>query len=166
MDVDEICRYQLPPMRWDARLFLWRVAAMQDEALAVMKAWGFTLKAEIIWIKTTRDGLIFIDTNAIQNDEIYKDKHLTNIAYGNGFQTHMCHEVCLIGVRGKPERTGHFRSVFFAPRGEHSEKPQKFYDIVSAMSPGPRFSMFSRIRRDGWMCDGDEIPDSFMLEAA
>src|SRR3972149_4732555 len=41
-------RHYLAP---DCRLFLWRVASMQQEALDVMKAWGFTLKTEVVWAK-------------------------------------------------------------------------------------------------------------------
>jgi N6-adenosine-specific RNA methylase IME4 len=37
----------------DALLFLWRVASMPQEALDVVKAWGFEPKSEIVWVKTT-----------------------------------------------------------------------------------------------------------------
>lgn len=37
----------------DALLFLWRVASMPQEALDVIRAWGFVPKSEIIWVKTT-----------------------------------------------------------------------------------------------------------------
>lgn len=40
MTLKEIREFALPPIADDAYLFLWRVAAMQEEALSVMHAWG------------------------------------------------------------------------------------------------------------------------------
>lgn len=137
-------------MEYDCRLFLWRVGALQEEALTVGKAWGFTQKSEIVWIKTTRDGKLLIDVDGIGNDEVIKGKELANVCFGNGHQTRYAHETCLIFTRGQPERTEHFRSVFFAPIGEHSQKPAKFYDIAARMSPGPRYRLFACDSIDGW----------------
>lgn len=53
LSVAELCAFPLPSLADDATLFLWRVASMQQEALDVMAAWGFTLKTEIIWLKRT-----------------------------------------------------------------------------------------------------------------
>jgi N6-adenosine-specific RNA methylase IME4 len=154
MSIEDICSYPLPPLARDARLFLWRVGAMQEEALAVIRAWGFKQKSEIVWIKTTQDGKpLVID----EDGDVLAGPRFNNLAWGNGFQTHYAHETCLIAVRGRPERTAHVRSVFFAPRGEHSEKPDRFYDIVNRMSPGPYYEQFARKRRTGWMTDGDEL---------
>lgn len=141
---------------------MWRVGALQQEALTIGKAWGFTQKAEIVWIKTTTDGKLIIDPEGIGNDEILKDKRdlahhgivhherLANISYGTGHQVRYSHETCLIFTRGEPLRTEHFRSVFFAPIGEHSQKPDKFYEIAERMSPPPRYRMFSCEPRPGW----------------
>lgn len=57
MTLDDIKRFPLPPLApagsW---LVLWRVGSMQAEALDVAAAWGFTPKAEVVWVKTTNDG--------------------------------------------------------------------------------------------------------------
>ena len=185
----DICAFPLVPLARDVRLFLWRVGAMQEEALAVIRAWGFTLKAELVWVKTTLDGLPLLldeDGEVDQDASIFKGpghihmvargptvpkaaqfqgvKRLNNLHYGMGMQTRYCHETCLIATRGNPPRTGHVRSVFFAPipRDEdgkplHSVKPDKFYRIVQSMSPGPYHSMFSRVNRPGWTVEGDEL---------
>ena len=52
----EFCAFFLPPLADDCTLFLWGVAAMQQEALDVMATWGFTLKGEIVWLKRTATG--------------------------------------------------------------------------------------------------------------
>ncbi len=161
MSLEDIRRYPLPPLARDCRLFMWRVGAMQEEALSVINAWGFKQKSEIIWVKTTQDGKPLVIG---EDGDVIPGKNFNNLAWGNGFQTHYCHEVCLIAVRGRPERTAHVRSVFFAPRpchpnGKpiHSAKPDKFYEIVQQMSPGPYYEQFARQRRPGWMTDGDEL---------
>lgn len=138
LSVGELERFALPPLASDCRLFLWRVASMQEEALAVMRAWGFALKAEIVWKKLTATG----------------KRH-----FGMGRTVRMEHEVCLIGVRGRPPVLSHsVRSVFEAPVGRHSEKPDEFYRIVESLSPGPYAEMFARRRRRGWASFGNELP--------
>lgn len=139
MPLDDVCAFQLPPIADDARLFLWRVSSMQDEALLVMKSWGFELKSEIVWVKTT----------------VNKKLH-----FGMGRQVRNSHETCLIGVRGKPERLSRsIRSVLFAPYEKHSKKPEKFYGLVERLSPGPYLELFARRQRKGWTCMGDEIDE-------
>lgn len=176
LSIADILAFPLVPLARDARLFLWRVGAMQDEALAVIKAWGFTLKSELVWIKTTLESaplLIDEDGEVDQDGSVVSAllraqgvKRLNNLHYGMGHQTRYAHETCLIATRGAPGRTAHVRSVFFAPvpRGDgkgkrpiHSCKPAKFYKIVEAMSPGPYHSMFSRVNRPGWTTEGDEL---------
>lgn len=133
----------LPPIAKDAVLFLWRVAAMQQEALDVAKAWGFTVKGEMVWIKTTS-----------KTDWLGSPR----LAFGMGRQVRYCHETCLIATRGKaPPRVRSIRSVFFAPIGKHSAKPDTFYSIIEAMHDGPYLELFARRHRIGWTCVGNEL---------
>jgi N6-adenosine-specific RNA methylase IME4 len=44
-----------------------------------------------------------------------------------------------------------------ACKREHSKKPDEFYPIIEACSPGPRIERFARRRRDGWVSWGDEV---------
>lgn len=48
---------------------------------------------------------------------------------------------------------------FDAPRGKHSAKPKKLYEVIEAVSPGPRIELFARSGREGWDCWGNEAPD-------
>ena len=56
LTTSEIMRFPLPDLAEPCLLALWRVAAMQQEALDVLKAWGFELKTEIVWKKLTKTG--------------------------------------------------------------------------------------------------------------
>lgn len=151
MGVDEIKAFPMPlPMADDALLFLWRVGSMQQEALDVMRAWGFTPKSEIVWVKTTRKDVIAAAKEGAATASL--------LAFGMGRYVRNCHEVCLIGRRGRGAVKNHStRSVFFAPAGRHSEKPNAFFELVEALAPGPRMELFARRHRPGWRCFGNEV---------
>lgn len=128
--------FPLPRIADDALLFFWRVASMQAEALRVVRAWGFELKSELVWVKRNPEG---------------------NLAFGMGRYVRGSHETCLIARRGRAKvRNRSVRSVFFAPRGLHSAKPDEFYGIVEALAEGPYVELFSRKERPGWTTHGLE----------
>jgi N6-adenosine-specific RNA methylase IME4 len=140
LSLAEIEGFALPPIADDALLFLWRVSAMVPEAYAIAKAWGFTPKAEIVWIKTEKSGV----------------RH-----FGMGRTVRNSHETCIIARRGKSIVRSHsVKSVFEAPIRGHSEKPEAFYCLVEKLAPGPYVEMFARRERRGWTCMGDEIEPS------
>jgi len=123
----------------DALLLLWRVSAMQQEALDVARAWGFVVKSELVWEKLTLKGKAW---------------------FGMGRYVRASHETCLIGARGKAAalvEDHSIRSVFSAPVGEHSEKPDAFYEIAERLFPGPRLELFARKKRKNWTQRGDEL---------
>lgn len=137
LTVPELCAFPLPELDANCLLFLWRVAAMQREALDVMAAWGFTLKSELVWRKLTKTGKPW---------------------FGMGRYVRAAHETCLIGVRGRVQvKSRSVRSMFEAPAGRHSEKPEAFYSIVEQLSDGPYVELFARRRRDGWLQHGNEL---------
>jgi N6-adenosine-specific RNA methylase IME4 len=68
-----------------AHLYLWCPNAMLPEGLAVMKAWGFTYKSNIVWHKVRKDG--------------------GSDGRGVGFYFRNVTELILFGVRGKNART-------------------------------------------------------------
>jgi N6-adenosine-specific RNA methylase IME4 len=122
----------------NAVLFLWRVAAMQLEALQLASDLGFTVKSELVWIKETATG---------------------KRAFGMGHYVRAEHETCLIATRGKARPAIHTqRSTFRAPVGVHSQKPQAFYDIVREMYPESRkVELFARTVRPGFEQHGYEL---------
>lgn len=137
MPMPAIANFQLPPLEDDAYLFLWRLASMQEEALFVMRAWGFVPKTEIVWLKRTGTGKRW---------------------FGMGRHVRAEHETVIVGVRGRPQRLlRNIRSTFEAKAGEHSAKPGAFYDLVETLAPGPYVELFARHRRRGWTSFGDEL---------
>lgn len=143
LSVSDIMRFPLPPLADACLLAMWRVAALQQEALDVARAWGFTVKTELVWNKKTANG---------------------KQAMGMGRLTRGSHEVCLLATRGRfvvADRG--IRSSFEARLGEHSAKPDKFYDLIEKLAgEGPFAELFARRPRVGWHCYGNELPDAYV----
>ena len=119
----------------NAMLFLWTPAPKLEEALEVMKAWGFYYRTNIVWVK----------------DKI-----------GTGYYSRGKHELLLIGIKGEgigtPLPENRPESVILAERTEHSKKPDIFYEIIEKMYPKhSKIELFARNKRDGWGAWGNEI---------
>lgn len=145
LSVEDICRFPLPPLVDDALLFLWRVSSQVEEAYQVVRAWGFTPKSELVWVKTTKDARL--------------DEEAPALAFGMGRYVRAAHETCIVAAKGKATsliRDHAVRSVFYAPREEHSKKPEAFYDLVERLAGGPYCELFARRQRPGWQCYGDQ----------
>lgn len=157
----------------DAWLFLWRVASQQEEALRVVRAWGFVPKAEIVWVKTKAckrckgKGEVRLprDVARIKGSPMgrcpsceWAPGESRELRIGMGRTVRNAHEACIVAKRGSPRRlSASVPSVIFAPRGEHSAKPEIFRDLVERLAPGPYLELFARTRRKGWTCMGDEL---------
>jgi N6-adenosine-specific RNA methylase IME4 len=149
MTAGDICRLTLPEIADDAHLFLWRVSSMQQEALDVVREWGFTVKSEIVWLKKTKNG---------------KDH------FGMGRHVRLAHEVCLIATRGKgagivnrSQRSifpTEIEGEFEGATGIHSRKPPEFFKIIEGLfAPNVhRLELFAREARSGWTTIGNEVP--------
>jgi N6-adenosine-specific RNA methylase IME4 len=160
MAIEDLKKMPIPHMESDAVLLLWRVAAMQQEALDLIRAWGFELKSELVWEKTTA---IVTPAELTRASELLRLAHVERVDvvpgghFGMGHYVRGSHETCLIATRGsfKPK---HFslRSRFHAPVGRHSEKPAKFYELIEGWADGPRARLFARSQRPEWDSYGKE----------
>ncbi len=152
MSTPDLMELQLPPISDDAILFQWSVASMLEDAIAVTNAWGFTLKTQIVWVKT-KQGVI---SNTFPDSTNESD-----LAFGMGRSVRAAHETCLVATKGKYSRlirNHSIRSVFFAEREEHSTKPEKFYQLVENLCvETPKLELFARKPRSGWTGIGDTL---------
>ena len=128
-----------------AHLYLWVPNALLPEGLAVLDAWGFQYKTNIIWHKIRKDG--------------------GSDGRGVGFYFRNVTEILLFGVKGKNARTldaGRRQVNYIATRKrEHSRKPDEQYDLIEACSPGPYLEMFARGARRGWSVWGNQASDDY-----
>jgi N6-adenosine-specific RNA methylase IME4 len=147
MSLEDICSLPISEMAKDtAHLYLWVPNALLPEGLAVLSAWGFKYKSNIIWHKIRKDG--------------------GSDGRGVGFYFRNVTEILLFGVRGKNARTlepGRRQvNMIQTRKREHSRKPDEQYDIIEACSPGPYLELFSRGARPGWSVWGNQADDSYM----
>ena len=122
-----------------SHLYLWVPNALLQEGLRVMEAWGFTYKSNLVWYKVRKDG--------------------GPDGRGVGFYFRNVTELLLFGVRGsmrtlQPGRTQ--VNLLSTRKREHSRKPDEFYDLIEACSPGPYLELFARFTRPGWDQWGNE----------
>jgi len=131
--------------REKAHLYLWCPNALLPEGLAVMKAWGFTYKSNIVWHKVRKDG--------------------GPDGRGVGFYFRNVTELILFGIKGKNARTlapGRRQVNYLATRKrEHSRKPDEQYALVEACSPEPYLELFARGTRKGWAMWGNQADDGY-----
>lgn len=137
----------------DCALFLWAVSPQLPEAIRVMTAWGFKYKTlAFCWSKLTTNG-----------------KDVANL----GKWTMGNVELCLLGVRGRPQRvTRNVRQLVREVRTTHSAKPDAVRQrIVTLMGDVPRVELFARQTCAGWVSlggdiDGQDLRDSIPRLAA
>ena len=148
MALDEIKALPVESIASDkAHLYLWVPNAILPDGLEVMKAWGFTYKANIIWEKIRKDG--FPDGRGV------------------GFYFRNVTEVLLFGIRNNsmPNRTlAPARSqvnLIRAEKREHSRKPDEFIPLIEACSPGPFVELFARGTRPGWDLWGNQAVEGY-----
>jgi N6-adenosine-specific RNA methylase IME4 len=146
MSLDEIC--ELPVAELSAatsHLYLWCPNALLPSGIAVMAAWGFSYKSNLVWHKVRKDG--------------------GSDGRGVGFYFRNVTELLLFGVRGKNARTlapGRRQVNLFSTRKrEHSRKPEEQFQIIESCSPGPFIELFARGVREDWTTWGNQADDSY-----
>jgi N6-adenosine-specific RNA methylase IME4 len=134
MDLDEICALPVGDLAArDAILFLWTTSPKLTESIKVLGSWGFEYRTCAVWDKQK---------------------------IGMGYYFRQQHEILLVATKGNipvPEPSSRHSSVISIDRGQHSKKPEKFYEIIEKMYPElPKIELFCRSRRSGWAAWGNQ----------
>lgn len=127
-------------------LFLWVTLPLIQEGLDTMKAWGFKYKTlGFSWIKLNK-----------KNQKPF---------FGIGHYTKSNCELCLIGIKGRPEiKDNTISSVLIEAKAEHSKKPDSVRNkIIQLMGDIPRIELFARQKIKGWDSWGNEIKSDIKL---
>lgn len=130
---DEIAAWPVPDhAAADSHLYLWITNRSLPKGFALLDRWGFRYVTALTWVKPS-------------------------IGMGNYYRGSTEH--VLFGVSGSlPLLRNDAGTHFVAPRSrEHSAKPDRFYELVEACSPGPWLEWFARRERPGWVTVGAEI---------
>lgn len=170
MTLDALAR--LPVMdlaRPDCLVGLWVVDSMLPEGLALLEQWGFRyVTVGFTWIKTHD----LFESDGLRLAQLYRaveagdwnafGEALTPM--GLGYWSRANPEMCLLGTLGAPPRLDrNVRQTIFAPRREHSRKPEEAVRRLERLAPGPGAELFARTRRPGWDCWGNQV-DTFPSE--
>lgn len=126
----------------DAHLWLWTTNALLPRAYEVARAWGFTVRSPLTWVKF-RLGLS--GPSQLRN----ATEHLLFCTRGRA----------PLGSRSQP-------TWFNAPVAEHSRKPAEQFAIIERVSPGPYLELFARRQpesRADWAVWGDEVASDVQL---
>jgi N6-adenosine-specific RNA methylase IME4 len=121
------------PAAEDCAMFMWATVPMLDQAMDLLRLWGFRYKSNFVWVK---------------------DKA------GTGYWNRNCHELLLVGTRGTipaPAPGEQYPSVIEARIHAHSAKPAQFAEMIEEMFPNAvLLEMFARGPRLGWQVWGNE----------
>lgn len=121
----------------DCMLFMWASSPHLDQAIDLIKGWGF---------KWATVGFVW-------------DKQKVN----PGFYTMSQCELCLIGKKGKipqPRGARNVRQFVSEMRGRHSAKPHEVRLRIEQMFPDQnKIELFARERVKGWDAWGNEVEE-------
>ncbi len=139
MDLRDIKSLNIPSAD-DSVLYLWAMPPKLEEALEVLRAWGFVYRTHGVW-----------------------DKEII----GMGYWFRQQHEDLLVGVKGHfspPEPSLRVSSIIKSRREGHSIKPQIIMDLIDQWYPeATKLELFSRRKRIGWNCWGNEVESDISL---
>ena len=125
----------------DTSCFMWVTDSHIDEALEILKSWGFKYKTIAFnWVKTTSKG-----------------NYCKNVAPW----TMKSSEICLLGIKGKMtkyKQVNNIESLVIAERTKHSRKPKEIRNRIELLFGNlTRIELFAREKTEGWDVWGNEV---------
>jgi len=134
----------------NAHLYLWTTNNFLPDALRVAEAWGFRYVTCLTWVKGK--------ATLVGDEEFFQPDRFGLGQYFRGITEHL-----LFCVRGNlPYRTredgkrAQGKTIIYAPRGEHSEKPEEARQMIELVSHPPYIELFARKQTPGWTVWGNE----------
>jgi N6-adenosine-specific RNA methylase IME4 len=124
----------------DAHLWLWTTNAALEASFDVVRAWGFTPRSILTWVKPRFQLGVYL-RNAT--------------------------EQLIFATRGRaPVRYKSQPTWAFMPLQDHSHKPEEQFAIIERVSPGPYLELFARRRPPSdkdWSVWGNEIDSDITI---
>jgi len=155
MKLEELCKLPIPNIA-DKKciLFLWATLPCLNQALEVIKAWGFIYKCcAFSWVKINPVSKTYYSG-------------MGNWTLGNV-------ELCLLATHKEfPKRVNPVKQLIVAPVGKHSSKPREVRNkIIELVGDLPRIELFARKDKElfedesfkGWDVWGNEVESDIEL---
>jgi N6-adenosine-specific RNA methylase IME4 len=160
----------------DSVLVLWVPSSKLSVGLETMEKWGFRQTQTFTWVKIKKfpfKDLLKNRKGMTLNDALYSLQNAlsdfdfnTVVSMNLGRWFRQCHEVALVGVRGKVYnklQDKAQRSVAFDIGLGHSKKTEILQNRLEKMLPPSEnnlLEMFARRDRKNWVCVGLECPST------
>lgn len=142
MKIEDLCSMPVQKISDDQSvLLLWATYPLLEDALSLIKAWGFVYK-----------------TCAFQWVKKYPNNKYC-ISLGNYTRSNT--EPCLLATKGKKINVldNSISQLIITTRENHSKKPAEVREkIIRVFGDLPRIELFSRDKIEGWDCWGNEVP--------
>lgn len=125
-------------------LFMWATCPRLDMAMRLGDAWGLRyVGVPFVWVKTRRDGVPIGAKGPRARLVTPQTEMVTAWSRNKRFNRPVDYKV---------------RQTILEPPREHSRKPDVVIESIERLYPDARkFEVFSRQRRDGWDCWGNEV---------
>ncbi len=170
----------------DSVLALWALGSQLQDAMDLVRIYGFRQTQTWVWVKTKQNPLEDVTDSMRKYWKNLKNMHQalpvvdeivntivtmassvdmnTILSFNMGRLFRQTHEICLLGVKGKVYsklENKSQRSVCFDTPKKHSTKTEILQDRLDIMFPkGVKLEMFGRRERSGWTVVGNECPSS------
>jgi N6-adenosine-specific RNA methylase IME4 len=144
----------------DCILFMWATFPKLQEALDTMTAWGFEFKTcAFVWVKTNK-------RTSVEQVSFLPHESFDSF-WGMGRWTRSNAEICLLAVKGKPQRmNADVHQIIYSPIDKHSKKPAETRErIIRLVGDLPRIELFARNVPEGWDVFGNEVKSDVVLIA-
>lgn len=146
MTIDEIKAFPTATLAdLDCALFCWATNANLQNALEVVKCWGFKYSTTIVWAKNLMGG-------------------------GLGGDFRVTTEFLIYARRGKPKSINTCPSTWHNVKRtyeneypKNSKKPIYFHELIESMFEGDKVELFARQEREGWDVFGNEVSNPIVL---
>jgi site-specific DNA-methyltransferase (adenine-specific) len=142
MTTEDLCKMPVKELAAkNSLLLLWATSPKLDDAMEVMKSWGFNfINVLFVWIKLNPSGIGW--------------------HFGMGFHSRQNAEFVLLGARGNGLKrvNNSISSLVIWPRGRHSAKPPITRDRIDHLYGDVyRIELFSRDVVSNWDRWGNEV---------